>query len=215
MKNTRIYDISMPVSGSTVVWPTSEKFSINWVKNLKEHGVNESHISLNSHTGTHIDSPFHFLDCNKKVKDIDLNRLIGRAFVWEFSGSGAIATGSMNKVKIPSGCTKLLIKTLSSTDPDFKKSFRENYAALDYEGAKWVVDKGIDLVGIDSLSVEKFDDRENSVHKYLLENDVIILENLNFRDVQEGLYNLVALPLNIPEAEAAPVRAILTKQGLW
>lgn len=214
-KNIQIYDISTPLSEDTVVWPTSEKFTINWVKNLKEHGVNESHISFNSHTGTHLDVPYHFLDCERKVKDVALHRLIGKVFVLEFFGNGSVGSGFLDKVKIPKGCNKILLKTLSSIEYAFKKSFQNDYVALNYYGAKWIVENGIDLVGIDSLSIQEFDDKENMVHKFLLEKDVIILEGLNLESVEEGLYNLVALPLNIPEAESAPVRAILSKENLW
>ncbi|OGW40591.1 MAG: hypothetical protein A2Y97_05020 [Nitrospirae bacterium RBG_13_39_12] len=209
----RIYDISIPLTKHLPVWPTSEKFNITWVKNIDEDGVNESHLSFNTHSGTHIDLPYHFLKSGKKMGDISLDRLIGSAMVVDFRSNGNINTEFLSKISIPSGCNKLLFKTKNSLDRTIKQSkFSEDYVALSLEGAEWVVKNGIDLVGIDYLSIQNFNDKDNRIHKTLLENNIVILEGLNLKDVGEGVYELFVLPLNIPEAEGAPARAILIKE---
>jgi arylformamidase len=212
-KVKHIYDISVPLTEYLPVWPTSEKFNITWIKNIDEDGVNESHLSFNTHSGTHIDLPYHFLKSGKKTGDISLDRLIGKAIVLECHGDGNIGSELLSKITLPSGCRKLLFKTLNSIRYLMEqKRFSEDYVALSLEGAEWVVKNGIDLVGIDYLSIQSFNDKDNRIHKTLLENNIVILEGLNLKDVGEGVYKLFVLPLNIPEAEGAPVRAILIKE---
>jgi arylformamidase len=213
-KVKRIYDISIPLTEHLPVWPTSEKFNITWVKNIDEDDINESHLSFNTHSGTHIDLPYHFLKFGKKMGDISLDRLIGKALVLEYYGDRNIGPEHLNNITIPSGCTKLLFKTLNSVKYLMEQNgFSEDYIALSLEGAEWVVNNGIDLVGIDYLSIQSFYDKDNQVHKTLLQNNVVILEGLNLKDVRNDLYELFVLPLNIPKAEGAPVRAILIKEN--
>ena len=209
-KIKHIYDISMPLSENIPVWPTSEKFNITWLKNLTKHGVNESKLSLNSHSGTHIDVPFHFFSEGQKIGDISLNRLIGKTIIVEYDRKGDIHSDFLDKIDIPRDCNKILFKTSNSAL--LEEPFNENYISLSEEGAKWIAEKDIDLVGIDYISIQPFCDKENRTHKILLENNVLILEGLNLNHVEEGIYTLIALPLNILEAEAAPVRAVLFRE---
>ena len=107
----------------------------------------------------------------------------------------------------------MLFKTLNSFDNIIEQErFREDYVALSPEGAEWIVRNNIDLVGIDYLSIQSFGEDGDRTHKTLLENEVLILEGLDLRKVSRGIYKLIALPLSIPEAEGAPVRAVLIKE---
>lgn len=206
----KIIDISLPLTEDIPVWPTSEKFRITWLKNIRKNGVNESSLSFNTHTGTHLDVPYHFLETGKRVGEIPLKNLVGKTLVVEYTGEGDIAPDFLNTVAIPSGCNKILFKTLNSLIRDTK--FRKDFIALSVEGAEWIVRKGIELVGIDYLTIQRFDDTANRTHKVLLQNNVLILEGLCLSDVGKGLYTLFALPLNIPDAEGSPVRAILVME---
>lgn len=208
----RIYDISMPLSDMTPVWPSSKPFKIKWLKNIEKDGVNESELSFNTHTGTHIDLPFHFIKAGKTGRDLSLERLLGKAMVVEFVGKNNIDAKFLDTIDIPKDCNKLLFKTSISQFNPKPSTFREDYVALGRAGAKWIVDKGIDLVGIDYLSIEAYSNTDNRIHKLLLENNVIILEGLILNNVEKGYYKLLALPLSIPEAEGAPVRAVLIKE---
>ncbi len=209
----RIYDISLPLSERMPIWPTSEGYYLRWEKRVEKDGVNESCLSLNTHTGTHIDVAYHFRNSGKRVGDIPLERLIGNALVIEYREQQQIAPEFLSGIDIPSGCTKILFKTLNSFDNIIEhERFREDYVALSPEGAEWIVRNKIDLVGIDYLSIQSFGEDGDRTHKTLLENEVLILEGLDLREVSRGLYMLVALPLSIPEAEGAPVRAVLIKE---
>lgn len=208
----RIYDISMPLSDMTPVWPSSKPFKIKWIKNIEKNGVNESELSFNTHTGTHIDLPFHFIKDGKTVRSLCLEKLIGKALVVEFQEKRNIDVEFLKNVDIPENCTKLLFKTPNSQFDEYQKDFRKDYTALSLDGAKWIVERGIDLVGIDYLSIEEYSNTGNMVHEFLLKRNIVILEGLVLKHVKSGGYHLVSLPLNVPEAEAAPVRAILIEE---
>jgi arylformamidase len=203
----KIFDISMPLTSDTPVWPTSDKFRVTWVKNLRDDGVNESTLSFNTHTGTHLDVPYHFLESGTRAGEIPLKNLVGETLVVEYMGEGDITPDFLDRVALPSSCYKILFKTRNSLIRGTE--FRKDFIALSVEGAEWIVSKGIELVGIDYLSIQRFGDAANRTHKILLQNKVLILEGLCLRDVGKGIYTLFALPLNIIETEGAPVRAIL------
>ncbi|MFQ5788770.1 MAG: cyclase family protein, partial [Thermodesulfobacteriota bacterium] len=211
-KEKEIFDISRPLSSSLPVWPGDPPFRLDWVKNINEHGVNASHISFNVHTGTHIDVPYHFIPDGKKLLDISLNCLVGEAYVLEYFGKEPISEKMFQKSSIPQGCIRLLLKTVNSIEPNDSQCFNKGFVALTPEGAQWLVDYGLELIGVDGPSVQRFDDRDNATHKLLMENDIIIIEGLSLSSVSQGIYDLIALPLNIPEAEGGPARVVLTRK---
>jgi len=103
----------------------------------------------------------------------------------------------------------LLLKTSNSALWSKKKSvFHENYVALTLDGAEWLVQKRIGLVGIDYLSIQRYRD-SNETHRALLNAGILVLEGLDLSEAEEGSYELVCLPLPIVDAEGAPARAIL------
>jgi arylformamidase len=212
-KGKNMYDISMPLTRHIPVWPGSEAFQMIWTKNFEQHGINESALSFNTHTGTHIDMPYHFLKNGKRMRDIPLDRFMGKAFIAEYKGDGDISQTFLERIPIPRDCSILLFKTKNSSYDIGQGVFRKDYIALSPEGVEWIRAKGIRLVGIDSLSIQSFDDKSNETHKILLENDILILEGLNLKDIEEGIYTLIVLPLNIPEAEGSPARAILVEES--
>ena len=89
-RERRIYDISASLCRSLPVWPGADRFSLTWLKTLRDDGVNESAISLNSHTGTHLDTPRHFIEGGRGLDGIPIERLVGPAFVLEFDGTGDV-----------------------------------------------------------------------------------------------------------------------------
>ena len=92
-----------------------------------------------------------------------------------------------------------------------EKSFSKNFSALNESGALWIVERRIELVGIEYLSIEKYINDNYSVHKTLLKNDVLIIEGLNLENIGEGFYKIFALPLKIYGRDAAPVRVFLVE----
>jgi arylformamidase len=206
-----IHDISMPLSRQTPVWPTSEHFAITWLKNHQSDGYSESALSLNAHTGTHVDFPYHFMADGKRGGDVPLDEVVGISFVLDCHDAVIIDRLLLETAQVPPRCTRLLLKTRNSLIKG--EAFTEDYVSLAPDGAQWLVERGIRLVGTDYLSIEAFRS-ECRTHKILLGNGILVLEGLVLAGIPEGNYYLTALPMNIPDAESAPVRAILLEGEL-
>jgi arylformamidase len=202
-------DISRPVGPETPVWPGSPGVNLVPLMQVASGDVaNVSRIDIEAHTGTHIDAPRHFVQGGATVEAIGLDVLIGEVVVAEVHGD-EIGEAELEHLALPTGTRRLVLRTGASHDPAFDSApFRQDFPALTAEGARWVVAHGIDLIGIDYLSIQRFDDPPD-VHHVLLDAGVVILEGLRLTDVEPGVYTLVCLPLHIVGAEAAPARAIL------
>lgn len=204
-------DISLPVSSRLPGWPGSQKFTVSRIHDLK-HGdqVTDSMISMNLHTGTHIDAPSHFIRDGKSVEEIPLELMIGAAMVVRVPEEiKEITADVLSKIGIPSSTERLLLHTANSCLWDkYKNDFYKDFTALSPDGAEWLVAAGIKLVGIDYLSIQRFSDGPQ-VHQLLLSAEVIIIEGLNLSGVEAGMYELYCLPLNLVGLEAAPARVLL------
>jgi len=208
--NLKTIDISVPLSSHTPIWPGSSGFKISWPQQLDSGDeCNNSRIECDTHIGTHIDAPLHFINNGSSVEEISLDALIGTCSVVYLKNIIAIGAADLSNTKISSKVSRLLIRTDNS---EIWKSgnyeFIEDFAHLLPDAARWIVRRGIRLVGIDYLSVGSFDNGV-ATHKILLEAGVIALEGLNLWGVSPGDYELICLPLNIQGAEGAPVRAVL------
>ena len=135
---------------------------------------------------------------------------MGEVFVIEALGVSVIDKDFLSKKRFPRKCKRVIFKTSNSSEVIQVEQFNKKFVALSSGGAQYLVDMGIELVGVDGPSVQLFHD-DNQTHEILLGNGVVILEGLNLHDVPSGSYRLLALPLHIPNAEGAPARVLLTK----
>lgn len=210
LSKKNIYDISIALSEEMPCWPDSSGVQIKRVKKIEEGSIdNVSIIKMDIHAGTHIDAPWHFVKNGAKVESIDLQRLIGDALVVKILGTTRINADILSEVKIPKSTTRLLLRTDNSSlweKPN--NAFYEDFCALTPCAAQWIVDHKIEVIGIDYLSIQKYQDGPKT-HQILLENEVIIIEGLNLIHVNPGLYELICMPIYIKNAEAAPARALL------
>lgn len=205
-------DITFPVSEALPIWPGSVGFSHNWHSKIETGATNNSSsFSIDSHLGTHLDAPMHFVENGKSLIELEISKLIGKAYVAEIRNKNTITAKDLEKIQIPDDCKKLLLKTDNQIYwKNGITTFQEDFCSIDKTGAQWIVDKRLDLIGIDYLSIQKFHDGPET-HQILLQAEVIIVETLNLGDVFEGVYELICLPLKIKGLEASPVRAILRK----
>lgn len=203
----RIHDITMPLSVDLPVYPDDPPIQIDsWSSIVKGGHANVSRISIGSHSGTHIDPPRHFSDFGMTVDQIPLELLIGKAQVVEISGVQEIGRKELEHLPVR-GVQRLLLKTGNSRLWQ-EEGFRSDYAALTVEGATYLRELGVQLVGIDYLSIEPFDG-DGEVHRTLLNGGIVVVEGLNLADVNHGEYQLICLPLKIKDGDGAPVRALL------
>ncbi len=202
----RIIDISLPLEKGIICYPGDTPFCSEAMCTIARSGCNMSQLTVGTHTGTHIDAPLHFLERGKGVDELPLERFMGMAQVVEVVGE-SIGPEFLQGLRL-SQIRTLLFKTRNSLLLE-EKGFRRDYVHLTADGAACLVEMGIDLVGIDYLSIERFGTPDFAVHKTLLEAGISILEGLDLRGVAPGTYFLIALPLRITGGDGSPLRAVL------
>ena len=205
-----IYDVTVPITNTMPVWPGDPAVQLLPKSHLsrdKSHTVRLTSIEMGSHTGTHLDAPYHFVEGGRQLHEIPLEQLIGKATVFEVPGVRSIGRGDLERLKWD-GVEKVLFKTDNSKHWQDNK-FYEDFVYLEPEGAEFLVELGIRLAGIDYLSIDKFKSEKHPTHFVLLRKNVVILEGLNLNSVPPGEYTLFALPLNLSGADGAPTRVIL------
>lgn len=177
---------------------------IETIRSFEDSDAFESRLSMHLHTGTHIDAPSHILQDGDTVDLLDISRLITPCKVFEFTNvEFKITEKDLADKEIIEG-DFIILKTHNS----YSEEFNPEFIYLSHDAARYLAGKGISGVGIDSFGIERAQSG-HPTHKELFKNGIIILECLRLKDVPEGEYTLIALPLNIKGAEAAPVRAVL------
>lgn len=206
---SRIYDISVPIRTDGLVYPGNPEIEITLQQAVaKGAGANVSYVRFGSHTGTHADAARHFFDDGQSVDQIPLERLIGPAILLAFDpGVRAIGASDLKMHELTEH-TRVLLRTRNSALLS-EKEFAPDYTYLAPDGAQYLVDQGVELVGIDYLSIEQFHSGHHQTHKILLGKAVVILEGLNLSAVGPGEYELICLPLRLEGCDGAPARAVL------
>lgn len=207
----KIIDISVPIDDKLPLWPNAITPQCTKHMSLDTgHVCNDSSIHFGLHAGTHIDAPLHFVRAGKSIDKMPLEIFTGPVFVAHLPKVKEISAADLEKLKISKNTTRILFKTSNSSLWSKGPVFEKNYVGLTESAAKWLVKRKIVLVGVDYLSIAKFDEAVQ-VHKILLGKGVALLEGINLNKVKSGLYQLVCFPIKIGEQEAAPVRAVLIK----
>lgn len=206
----KLIDISVALHPGLPVWPGNDPFCVEHVQSIKSgNTANVTQLKAGSHTGTHIDAPLHFVDGAKTTLEIPLEKLVGLCQVVPFQGKAKITAQDLEALQLKPGIGKLLFKTDNSRLwDDMSHTFYEDYCALTADAARWIVNQGIHLVGIDYLSIQLFHDSFET-HVILLSNEVVIVEGLDLRQVDPGIYRLICLPLKIQAVEGTLARAVL------
>jgi arylformamidase len=206
---SRIYDISVPIRTGGLVYPGNPEIDITLQQAVaKGAGANVSTIRFGSHTGTHADSSRHFFDDGQPVDQIPLDRLIGPALLVSFPDEIRAIGAADLKAHDLRGRKRVLLRTRNSALLSAKK-FVPDYTYLAPDGAEYLVELGVELVGVDYLSIEQFHSGHHRTHRTLLTKSVVILEGLDLSAPPPGEYQLICLPLRIEGCDGAPARAVL------
>jgi len=207
-------DLTLTISKNLPTFPGSPKPQFIPWNTVKKDGYNLELLFLSSHSGTHMDSPYHFIDGGKKIHEISINRLLVNAILIKISKK-ANQSITKNEIinfekkhgKIPNNATIIFVTGWQKHLQ--KKYYFEKNPGLSITAANYLVLKKINLVGIDSPSIDLGSEKEFSVHKILLKNNILIVENLaNLEKISSNYFNLVVLPLKLKDATGSPVRAI-------
>jgi arylformamidase len=206
----KIIDISVGLEKGMPVWPDSHGIDFKQSSSLSRGDLaNVVSISMDVHTGTHIENSLHFIKDGDSVDKINFDLLIGKTSVVCLPDVKVITALDLEKLDLSKNTKRLLFKTSNSNFWKQKeRKFQKDYVGFDTSAASWIIKSNIKLIGIDYLSVAKFDEAVK-VHQILLKNKIIILETLDLSNVGPGVYQLICLPLKFLRTEAAPVRAVL------
>jgi len=203
-------DISVPLRTAMVSWPGDPEPILERISEIERGDmVNVTFLRLTAHTGTHMDAPCHFLAGKEGIETFPLEAGIGPARVIQVPLSfPSIPPEFLEDKNIQEG-DRILFKTRNSQDRWDLKDFQRGFTGLSASAAQFLVDRGVQLVGIDYLSIGVFDGDGAETHHILLGGKVWILEGLNLGGVPEGVYDFICLPLRIAGADGSPARAIL------
>jgi len=205
-------DVSVSLHTGMAHWPDNPPVQIEYMLHMSRGDIcNVSTLSLGSHTGTHMDGPFHFLPEGKGLHEMPFDAAIGRARVLEISDPESIKPDELRLHKIRQG-ERLLFKTLNSSRCWQTDTFIEDFVYISQEAARYLASVGVKTVGIDYLSVGGDTKDGVETHRALLEADIWIIEGLDLSQVEPGTYELICLPVKIDGSDGAPARAILRKE---
>jgi arylformamidase len=202
----RLLDISPPLSEQIAVWPGDEPYRREVSLDMRGGDpVTLSSVRTTLHVGAHADAPSHYVKDGDGIGERPLGVYYGPCQVMEVNVSRG-ARILPEDLRSPIEAPRLLIKTDSFPDPT---RFNEDFNSLSPELVAKAHDHGVVLIGIDTPSVDPFDDKILESHQELARRDMANLEGLFLGGVEPGLYTLIALPLRLADADASPVRAAL------
>jgi arylformamidase len=203
----RWVDVSMPLHEGMVAWPGDPPFELSPVSRISEG--NESNVSrlvMTTHTGTHIDAPFHFCPSGARVHELDPALFFGPATVLDLGTAGPrLRAAELGDDALPQ---RVLFRTRNGAFAS-DSAFHEDFTALTPEAAERIVREGVQLVGIDYLSIAPCGEGCEATHRVLLEAGVLVVEGLDLRQVPAGNCEFVVLPLAIQHGDGAPCRALV------
>ena len=205
-----VYDISVLLGEESIDYPGDTLYSLEKIEKLENNGSYDlSALRMSAHTGTHIDSPAHFLPDGKTIDQYPLQRFILPAQVVPVEDRKSVRPNELENLLVQEG-EALLFKTKNSISGRSRSGvFSEHFVYFSTEAADYCVRKGVGLVGLDYISIEKYGDPDFPAHRTLMKNEILVLEGIHLKHVPPGRYTLVCLPLRIKGCEASPVRAIL------
>ena len=203
----KIYDISLALSPSTVRWVTSQPLELVERKRMRRGDTNNSSsIQASVHAGTHVDAPFHFVPDGKAIDALPLEIFIGPARVCELNIEKQITAADVRKLDL-AGEKRVLFKTRNS-DLLHKPVYDPSFVSFSVDGAQALVEFGVQLVGLDYLSVARADEQV-PVHRAFLDHGVVLLEGADLSEVEPGQYELICFPVKLAGSDGAPCRAVL------
>lgn len=206
----RILDLTHRITPGMPVFPGTEPPVLEISCTIEEHGFKEKKISLYSHTGTHMDAPAHMIAGGYTLDDFPVEKFLGKACIYRH--------GSVEKSITPhhlSPLTELLISSdffLIATGWDRfwgENEYFGDFPVLDAAAARWLLQFDLKGIGLDMISADAIDSNDFQIHRILLGNNMVIVENLkNLTAITGNTCTFSCLPLNLHDADGSPVRAV-------
>jgi arylformamidase len=206
--SVKLYDATLPIHEKMVTFPGDPPFKIKpFFQRQQGDSFDLALMSLGTHLGTHVDPPVHYLAGGATVDEIPLESLVGPAVVLDMRGRSQVDQQALAKAPLGDH-----VRVLFKTDNGprlLEPSFHEDFVHLTEDGARYLVQKNVRLVGNDYLSIERYQNPGAPVHHILLKAGVVVVEGVNLLEVPPGVYEIYCLPLKIKGADGAPARILL------
>lgn len=192
------------------VWPGDTPFSYRLDATLEADGANVGSIEMSLHIGTHVDAPYHYDDFGKAVNVLSLDLFIGPVVIVELEGQTEITEPVLQALNFKS-TERIFFKTKNHYDA---YTFEPNYTVFTPEAIIFLAQRGVRVIGTDAPSIDALTDTSLRAHQMCKELNVYIIENLWLKDVSQGNYDFIGLPLALQGADASPIRAVIKKQAM-
>jgi len=210
----KIIDLTLTVSDKIPTFPGSPQPSFIPWENVKEDGYNLELLFLSTHTGTHMDAPYHFLEKGAKIHEISLKKLVSEAVLIKSKKKDGESITKIDIQKFEKKHGKIASFSSVIFYTGWQRNLQKKYyftknPGLSVSAAKYLASKKINLVGIDSPSIDLGKDSKFSVHQIFAKKGILIVENFaSLEKIKSSKFHLVVLPLKLKNATGSPVRAI-------
>ncbi len=206
----KLIDVSVALDATLPTYPGNTPFSLEAIKRIaRGDSSNVSSLHMSAHAGTHVDAPRHFLDDAPGAEALPLEMLMGRTRVVEIESRRGISAEDLQPIDFAEDI-RVLFKTPNSRLWG-SAEFHAAFVGITQSGARFIVDHGIKVVGVDYLSVEPYKTPGAPAHHVLLGGGTIVIEGLNLRDVEPAIYDMICLPLRLVGSDGAPARVVLRR----
>ncbi len=207
-KKLKYYDLTANISEELVTFPGDPQYKAEDISSLEKGAhFHLSEIHLGNHTGTHIDFPSHVIKDGKTSNDFPIESLIGQGLIVEVpSNESSIKKDFIKKQPILEN-DFVFFKT-SNSKLSKNAKFTNDYVYIEPEAAEELLKKRVKIVGIDYISVDKYESEDLPVHKSLLSNDVLIVEGLELNDVPIGRCKIYIMPMKVNKMDGLPARVM-------
>jgi arylformamidase len=210
----KYFDVTLTIHEGMPVWPGDDEVVLLRRSKIEEGAhANVSFFSMSAHTGTHVDAPYHFIANGTGVDQLSLDVLMGPVQLVEIENEIKVITAEVVRaLHLTPGTIRILFKTRNSEYWNLpREEFQTGFVGIDLGGSAELVKLGIQLVGIDYLSIAPYKNSKPT-HDALLESKMVVIEGLDLRGIHPGTYQLACLPLKLGGADGAPARVILSQE---
>ncbi len=212
----KVHDVTLTLTPGMTTWSGEPGPKLTPLRRIaRGDAANVSELCLGDHTGTHVDPPVHFIEGGATVDALPIEALLGPCVVLEFADRGNIGGEWLAAQRVPAGTERILFKTRNSELwRDISHPFTRDFTAVSASAARWCVEHGIRLVGVDYLSIEPQGPEKEGypTHTTLLGKGVVIIEGLDLRGIRPGRYELICAPIKVAGGDGAPARVFLVER---
>ncbi|MDX1953349.1 MAG: cyclase family protein [Verrucomicrobiota bacterium] len=202
-------DVSVPIRSGMVHWPDNPAVNVSRMMDMDKGAVcNVSILSFGAHTGTHMDGPLHFVKGGAGLDTMPFEATIGPARVIEIKDKESVKVYELENQRLKAG-ERILFKTRNSKKSWKSDAFDDHFVYVSKEASQFIVDAGVQTVGIDYLSVGGYYKDGVETHQILLGAKVWIIEGINLAKIAPGKYDMICLPIKVANSDGAPARVLL------